>query len=128
PAPSACPDASVERPMSDELPSLESLVPPTFDEITVVLLTRHPDPPDLSEETLDRLQVEHFLFLRDRMAEGVLIANGPLRDQTDQRYRGIAIYALPMDEAFAVANTDVFARAGWFQIHGGRWLLGVGNV
>ena len=114
--------------MTDELPSLDSLVPPAFDEISVILLTRHPSPPDLSEETLDRLQVEHLLFLRDRMAEGVLIANGPLRDQTDQRYRGISIYALPLDEALAVANADPFALAGWVQIHGGRWLLGIGDV
>jgi len=61
------------------------------------------------------------------MDEGTLLANGPLRDQTEPRFRGISIYALPLDEALAIANQDPMVRAGWFAIEGARWTLARGT-
>jgi uncharacterized protein YciI len=104
------------------------LVPKEFDSHTLILLRWADHQPELSEDALDRLQVEHLHYLKDRMDEGVLLANGPLRDQTEPRMRGISIYALPLDEALAIANRDPMVRAGWFAIEGARWTMAKGNA
>ena len=79
------------------------------------------DAPAMSEEELDRLQVEHLTYLRGLKREGVLIANGPLAEQTDERMRGLSVYALALDEALALARADPMVRAGRLEIHGARW-------
>jgi len=104
------------------------LVPKEFDSHTLILLRWADHQPDLSEDVLDRLQVEHLRYLKERMDEGTLLANGPLRDQTEARFRGISIYALPLDEALAIANQDPMVRAGWFAIEGARWTLARGSA
>lgn len=100
----------------------DELVPEQFDAHSVVFLVRPPDAPTFSEEELDRLQVEHLTYLRDLARRGVLIANGPLEEQTDVRLRGISIYHLPLDEALATARADPMVRARRLEIHGARWL------
>ena len=85
--------------MTDADP-LAGLVPKRFDRHTIIFLIRPADAPEYSEEELDRLQIEHLRYLRGLKDEGVLIANGPLDEQTDIRMRGISIYALPLTEAF----------------------------
>jgi uncharacterized protein YciI len=105
-----------------------ALVPKAFDSHTLILLRWADDQPDLSEDALDRLQVEHLAYLKERMDEGVLLANGPLRDQTEPRFRGISIYALPLGEALVIANEDPMVRAGWFAIEGARWTLAKGRA
>jgi len=114
------PDADIEAQRA-------ALVPREFDSHTLILLRWADEQPNLSEDALDRLQVEHLRYLKERMDEGVLLANGPLRDQTEPRFRGISIYALPLDEALAIANRDPMVRAGWFAIEGARWTLAKGS-
>ena len=99
----------------------DALIPDRFDEHTVIFLVRPADAPDLSEEELDRLQVEHLTYLRGLKRRGVLIANGPLAEQTDERMRGISVYALPLDEALTLARADPMVVAGRLEIHGARW-------
>ena len=101
---------------------LEGLIPDRFDRHTIIFLVRPADPTPYSDEELDRLQVEHLTYLRGLMDEGVLIANGPLDEQTDVRMRGISIYDLPLDAALERANADPMVRAGRLEIHGARWL------
>ncbi len=108
--------------MSDAAdPSGEDLIPDRFDEHTVIFLVRHPQAPELSDEELDRLQVEHLTYLRGLKRQGVLIANGPLAEQTDERMRGMSVYRLPLDESLALARADPMVRAGRLEIHGARW-------
>ena len=107
-------------------PDGDALIPDTFDELTVILLIRPANAPDMSEETLDRLQVEHLTYLRDLQRRGVLIANGPLAEQTDERMRGISIYAVPIAEALELANADPMVRAGRLVIQGARWWTAAG--
>ena len=102
-------------------PTGEALIPERFDEHTIVFLVRPPDAPHMSEEELDRLQVEHLTYLRDLQRRGVLAANGPLAEQTDERLRGISIYVLPLVEALELANDDPMVRAGRLAIDGARW-------
>jgi uncharacterized protein YciI len=106
----------------------DALVPDAFSEHTVIFLVRPPEAPTFREEELDRLQVEHLTYLRELKRRGVLIANGPLADQTDQRYRGISVYALPLDEALALARDDPMVVAGRLAIDGGRWMTQEGTA
>lgn len=102
-------------------PDGEALVPERFDEHTVIFLVRPADAPDFGEEELDRLQDEHLTYLRDLARRGLLIANGPLDEQTDERMRGISVYALRLDEALEVARADPMVIAGRLEIQGARW-------
>jgi uncharacterized protein YciI len=107
---------------------LAELVPERFDRHTVIFLIRPADAPAYSDEELDRLQVEHLTYLRGLQDEGVLIANGPLDDQTDIRMRGISIYALPLEQALELANDDPMVHAGRFEIRGAQWLTAEGTI
>ena len=106
----------------------EALVPERFDEHTVLWLVRAPDAPELSEEALDALQVEHLTYLRELKRRGVLIANGPLTEQTDVRMRGMSVYRLPLDEALALARGDPMVIAGRLVIEGARWMTAEGTA
>jgi uncharacterized protein YciI len=109
-------------------PAGDALIPERFDEHTIVFLVRPPEAPPMSEEDLDRLQVEHLTYLRDLQRRGVLTANGPLAEQTDDRLRGISIYALPLAEALEVARADPMVRAGRLAIEAARWWTAEGTA
>lgn len=109
-------------------PHGDALIPESFDEHTIIFLLRPDDPPTLSEEQLDRLQVEHLAYLRDLQRRGVLIANGPLAEQTDQHLRGISIYGVPLADALELANADPMVRAGRLRIDGARWSAATGTA
>jgi uncharacterized protein YciI len=94
----------------------------------VLFLVRPADAPTFTEEELDRLQVEHLTHLRGLKRQGVLVTNGPLRDQTDERMRGISVYRLPLDEALALAREDPMVRAGRLEIHGAIWMTQSGTA
>ena len=106
----------------------DALIPDRFDEHTVILLVRAPDAPELSEEALDALQMEHLTYLRELKRRGALIANGPLADQTDVRLRGISVYAVGLDEALALARADPMVLAGRLVIEGARWMTAAGTA
>jgi uncharacterized protein YciI len=115
--------------MTDQpYPFGDALVPEAMDVHTVIFLVRPPDAPSFSDDELDRLQVEHLTYLREMKRRGVLIANGPLADQTDERYRGISVYALPLDEALALARADPMVRAGRLAVDGARWMTQAGTA
>ena len=99
----------------------ERLIPDRFDEHTIIFLVRSPTAPEMSDEELDHLQIEHLTYLRDLKDRGALIANGPLRDQTDERMRGVSIYGVALDEALALARADPMVLAGRLEIQGARW-------
>jgi uncharacterized protein YciI len=106
----------------------DALIPESMDEHTVILLVRPPDAPEFTEDELDRLQVAHLTHLRELKRQGVLVANGPLDDQTDVRYRGIGIYAVPLDEALAFARADPMVRAGRLAVDGAHWMTQAGTA
>lgn len=115
--------------MSDtDYPYGDALVPASFDLHTLILLVRPPDAPAFSQGELDRLQDEHLGYLRELARDGVLIANGPLADQTDERLRGMSVYALPLEEALKVARADPMVRAGRLAIDGARWFTASGTA
>jgi uncharacterized protein YciI len=109
-------------------PFSDDLVPEVFDEHTIVFLIRPDDAPAFTEEELDRLQAEHLTYLRALARRGVMIANGPLIDQTDERLRGVSVYAVSRDEALGLANDDPMVRAGRLRIDAARWMTTGGSV
>ncbi len=109
-------------------PHGDALIPESMEEHTVVFLVRPPDAPTFSEEELDRLQVEHLTYLRELKRRGVLITNGPLSEQTDERFRGISIYGVPLEEALALAHADPMVRARRLGVHGARWMTQTGTA
>ena len=111
-----------------DYPSGDALIPERFDEHTVIFLVRAPHAPELSEEALDALQVEHLTYLRDLMRRGVLIANGPLDEGTDARLRGMSVYGVGLKEALALARADPMVLAGRLVIEGARWLTAEGTA
>jgi uncharacterized protein YciI len=109
-------------------PHGEDLIPAAFDEHTVIFLVRPPDAPTFGEAELDRLQVAHLTYLRDLRRRGLIVANGPLNEQTNERMRGMSIYALPLAEALELANGDPMVRAGRLAVDGARWWTGAGTA
>ena len=109
-------------------PDGDELVPESFDEHTLVLLVRPDDAPAFSDDELDRLQVEHLTYLRDLQRRGLILANGPLDDQTQATLRGVTIYAVPLEDALRLAREDPMVRAGRLAIEGARWMSASGTA
>jgi uncharacterized protein len=88
-------------------------IPDEFQVYTLCLLRRPKDAPQLREEWRDELQSQHLAYrasLRDR---GVLVANGPFREQTDISLRGMSIFAASLEETARLNDDDPMVKAGW---------------
>jgi uncharacterized protein len=109
-------------------PDSDALIPDAFDAHTVIFLVRGPEAEGFTEHELELLQAEHLTYLRDLQRRGLILANGPLDEQTDERVRGISIYGVPLDEALELARADPMVRAGRLAIEAGRWLTAEGTA
>jgi len=87
-------------------------VPDAFDVYTLVLLRRPDDAPDMPEAELDALQARHLAYRAGLRREGVLVANGPLGEQSDVAIRGLSIFACNLDEARRLSDGDPSVQAG----------------
>ena len=103
-------------------------VPASFDVRTVVYLRRGTDPPDLPEEESTALHHAHLAHLADLVRRGIIAANGPLLDQSDQTMRGMSVYTVDADEARRLAEQDPAVRAGRFRVDVARWAVAEGRV
>lgn len=87
-------------------------IPDAFDVYTLVLLRRPADAPEMSDAELNALQAQHLAYRAELRREGVLVANGPLGEQSDVAMRGLSIYACDIDEAKRLSDGDPSVRAG----------------
>ena len=87
-------------------------IPDAFDVYTLVLLRRPADAPELPEAELDALQARHLAYRAGLRREGVLVANGPLDEQSDVAMRGLSIFACDVDEARRLSDGDPSVQAG----------------
>ena len=71
----------------------------TFGSITIGLLQRPADAPQLPAPEDDALQDAHLAHLAALADEGVLLTAGPLVDQDDPSLRGVVLLATPVDDA-----------------------------
>lgn len=87
-------------------------IPAAFDAFTVVMLRRPANPPAMSDEQLDELQLRHLAYRAQLRREGRLVVNGPLREQSDESQRGLSIFATDLDEARRLSEADPSVQAG----------------
>ena len=103
-------------------------IPEAFDVYTMVLLRRAPDAPLLSDEDLDELQGRHLAYRAELKRQGVLVANGPLGEQSDQSMRGLSIYACDLAEAARLSDADPSVQAGRLTYEIFEWWVAAGTL
>lgn len=87
-------------------------IPDAFDVYTLVLLRRPVEAPEMSDAELDALQARHLAYRANLRREGILVANGPLGEQSDVALRGLSIFACDIDEARRLSDGDPSVQAG----------------
>ena len=87
-------------------------VPDEFNVYTLVILRRPADAPDLPEADLDRLQSEHLAHRAELRNKGLVVANGPFLEQSDESFRGMSIFTCDLAEAARLNELDPMVIAG----------------
>jgi hypothetical protein len=78
-------------------------------EFQLVLLRRPPKPSEYDGETSARIQRDHLAYYAGLRASGVVVTNGPMRDQPDESLRGLVIFATEsLDRARETGRTRSF--------------------
>jgi uncharacterized protein YciI len=103
-------------------------VPDAFDVYTLVLLRRPADAPAMSDEELDALQARHLAYRAELRRQGVLVANGPLGEQSDVSMRGLSIFACDLAEAARLSNGDPSVQAGRLAYDIFEWWVAAGTL
>ena len=103
-------------------------IPDAFDVYTLVLLRRPADAPELPEAELDALQARHLAYRAGLRREGVLVANGPLDEQSDPAMRGLSIFACDIDEARRLSDGDPSVQAGRLGYDVMEWWVAAGTL
>jgi uncharacterized protein YciI len=103
-------------------------VPDAFDVYTLVLLRRPPDAPQMTDEELDALQARHLAYRAQLKRDGVLVANGPLGEQSDPALRGLSIFACDLEEAARLSDGDPSVQAGRLAYDVFEWWVAAGTL
>ena len=103
-------------------------IPDAFDVYTLVLLRRPADAPEMSESELDALQAQHLAYRAQLRREGVLVANGPLGEQSDVAMRGLSIFACSIDDAKRLSDGDPSVQAGRLAYDAMEWWVAAGSL
>jgi uncharacterized protein len=103
-------------------------VPDAFDVYTVVILRRPPSVPDMSEDELDALQMQHLAYRAQLVRDGVLVANGPFDEQSDPSYRGMSLFACDRDRAAELSDGDPSVAAGRLTYDVMEWWVRAGAL
>lgn len=101
---------------------------PHLEPHTLVLL-RWPDRlPDPSDDELDALQAEHVAYQRSLRERGIIAVAGPFDGQPDERWRGLAIYRVGLEQARQFVEQDPSVRRGRLTYDAWTWLVPVGEL
>ncbi|WP_353813620.1 YciI family protein [Agromyces sp. SYSU T00266] len=103
-------------------------VPDAFDVVTLVVLRRPANAPELSEAELDELQSRHLAYRAELRRSGVIVANGPFGDQSDPSYRGMSIFACDLAEAARLSAGDPSVVAGRLAYDIMEWWVAAGSL
>jgi uncharacterized protein YciI len=103
-------------------------VPDAFDVYTLVLLRRPADAPAMSDDELNALQARHLAYRADLARRGLLVANGPLGEQSDVGMRGLSIYACDLAEAARLSDGDPSVQAGRLTYDLMEWWVAAGTL
>jgi uncharacterized protein len=103
--------------------------PDEFDRYQLILLRRPDVVPALDEATSDLLQSQHLGHFATMKEQGHLLVSGPLRDQADERLRGICLYQVDsLHEARRLAELDPAVKAGLFVVDTMTWFTAKGAL
>ena len=103
-------------------------VPVAFDVVTVVVLRRPVDAPDMPDDELDALQARHLAYRRELVTTGVIAANGPFDEQSDPSYRGMSIFTCDPAEAARLSDGDPSVVAGRLTYDVMEWRVRAGAL
>ncbi|HET9851705.1 MAG TPA: YciI family protein [Candidatus Limnocylindrales bacterium] len=103
-------------------------VPDAFDVYTMVLLRRPAEAPEMSEAALDELQARHLAYRAELRRQGLLVANGPLGEQSDISMRGLSIFACSLEEAARLSDGDPSVQAGRLAYDVFEWWVAAGTL
>jgi uncharacterized protein YciI len=103
-------------------------IPDAFDVFTMVLLRRPTDAPEMAEHELDALQSRHLAYRARLRDDGVVVANGPLGEQSDPSLRGLSIFACDLDEARRLSDLDPSVQAGRLTYNVFEWWVAAGTL
>jgi len=95
---------------------------------TLVLLRRPANAPVMSDEELDALQARHLAYRAELRRRGVLVANGPLAEQSDVSMRGLSIFACDLAEAARLSDADPSVQAGRLSYDLFEWWVAAGTL
>jgi uncharacterized protein YciI len=83
----------------------------------------------VDEATAERLQREHLDFYAGLRRSGEVVTNGPMRDQPDERLRGLVIFAVgSLDQAREIAARDPLVLAGRLETEVMTWWCPAGTM
>lgn len=103
-------------------------IPDEFDVYTLVILRRPADAPSMPDDELDALQARHLAYRAELRRQGVLVANGPLLEQSDATLRGVSIYACDLAEAARLSDGDPSVQAGRLAYGVMEWWVAAGTL
>jgi uncharacterized protein YciI len=103
-------------------------IPDAFDVYTLVLLRRRADAPVVSDEELEALQARHLAYRAELRRQGVIVANGPLGEQSDVSMRGLSIFACDLAEAARLSDGDPSVQAGRLTYDLMEWWVAAGTL
>jgi uncharacterized protein YciI len=103
-------------------------IPDAFDVYTLVLLRRPADAPEMPDAELDALQARHLAYRAGLRRQGVLVANGPLGEQSDPSHRGLSIFACDPAEARRLSDGDPSVQAGRLAYDVMEWWVAAGTL
>jgi uncharacterized protein YciI len=98
-------------------------VPDEFNVYTLVILRRPVDAPDLPEEELEALQSQHLAHRAKLRDQGLIVANGPFLEQSDESFRGMSIFTCDLAEAARLSELDPMVIAGRLSYEVMEWWI-----
>jgi uncharacterized protein YciI len=103
-------------------------IPDAFDVLTLVVLRRPADPPEMSDAELDALQSAHLAYRAGLRDQGLIVVNGPFGEQSDESYRGMSIFACDLAEAARLSDGDPSVVAGRLTYDVMEWWVAAGSL
>lgn len=100
-----------------------------LEEYQLIILRRPGGAPSYDDETLERMQRDHIAFYASMRQAGHVVTNGPVLNQPDENFRGIAIYAVESPaRARELAAADPLVQAGRLEVQAMSYLCPQGTM
>jgi len=100
-----------------------------LEEFQLIMLLRPAQAPEFDEAAAARIQQQHLDYYAALRVRGLVVTNGPVLDQPDERLRGLAFFtAGSVAEAREIAEGDPAVQAGRLEIEAMTWWCPAGTM